>query len=305
MEDLLPASGRQADAVRNALAGRKELALLLEPSVLRVATVLAGRCRNPAPWIRAAVATLGRFAVEVAGGDLAALMTRGRADPGIAERSLTQLDLRHDGCTAGQLAALSFGPKLWWRLGGVDVRWREPAASGARDGARVHPMPAIADAGDGPARDVRLVLLALLGTGLTVDELLAVRFRDAGSLDARGRLIPDPDAEPLALEYVPGEGGRRRLTFLPFEARTALRERLADRRPEPGDPLLLAEGAAAAAARTAAAARASALISAGNDVNVTLCRATGDFFRAWGMPGARFDPRLSRPPGPPVPEEPS
>jgi hypothetical protein len=296
VSDLLPGS-EPPEAVRDALAGRKELALLLEPSVLRVATLLAARCRNPAPWIRSAVGTLGRFAVEVAGGDLAALMARGRADAAVAERSLRQLELRHDGCTAGQLAALSFGPKLWWRLGGVGVPWHEPAASGPRERAPVRPMPSIADAGDQAARDARLVLLALLGTGITVDELLAVRFRDAGSLDACGRLVPDPDAEPLALEYVPGDGGARRLTFLPFEARAALRERLADRRPEPQEPLLLPEGAAAAA-RTAAAVRSSALISAGNDVNVTLCRATGDFFRAWGMPGARFDQRLSRPPAP-------
>jgi hypothetical protein len=50
------------------------------------------------------------------------------------------------------------------------------------------------------------------------------------------------------------------------------------------------------AARRSVRARSAALIGAGNDVNVTLCRATGDFFRAWGMPGARFDPRLSRRP---------
>ena len=29
-----------------------------------------------------------------------------------------------------------------------------------------------------------------------------------------------------------------------------------------------------------------------NDVNVATCRATGDFFRAWGMPGARFESRM-------------
>jgi len=129
---------------------------------------------------------------------------------------------------------------------------------------------------------------------LTVDELLGVRVGDAGSLDAAGRLVPDLDAEPLALEYPPTEGGQRRLTFLPFEARAAVQERLAGGHPGPNEPLLLPGDAAAAS--SAAAVRSAALISAGNDVNVSLCRATGDFFRAWGMPGARFDARRSAPP---------
>jgi hypothetical protein len=33
------------------------------------------------------------------------------------------------------------------------------------------------------------------------------------------------------------------------------------------------------------------LIEAGNDLNVFMCRMTGDFFREWGMPGARFSAR--------------
>ncbi len=280
-----------AGVAEAALAGRKELALLAEPSVAAVGAVLAARCRNPAPWIRSAIGTLGRFAAEVAAGDLLALLERGRADVGVAEQSLARLAFRHDGCTAGQLAALSFGPKLWWRVGGVDLPWREPIAPGST----ARPIPGIAARGDREARDVRLVLLALLGTGLTVDELLAVRVRDAGSLDVAGRLVPDPDAEPLALEYFPAEGGERRLTFLPFEARAALRERRGGRAHGADEPLLLPGDVAAVASR-AAAVRSAALISAGNDVNVTLCRATGDFFRAWGMPGARFDARKSAPP---------
>ena len=60
----------------------------------------------------------------------------------------------------------------------------------------------------------------------------------------------------------------------------------------PDSPLLLPpEGQQAAASDRLRATSAAALIGAGNDVNVTLCRATGDFFRAWGMPGARFDAR--------------
>lgn len=274
-----------AAAVAAALAGRKELALQAEPSVAAVGALLAARCRNPAPWIRAAFGTIGRFAEEVAGGDLAALLARGRAGAGVAEHSLKRLAIRHDGCAAGQLAALSFGPKLWWRVGGVELPWRELVGpAGAR------PIPAVAGR---VAGDVRLVLLALVGTGLTAEELLGVRVTDAGSLDAAGRLVPDLAAEPLAIEYQPAEGGERRLSFLPFEARAAVRERLAGRVPGPDEPLLLPADQAAAA-RTAAMARAAALISAGNEVNVTLCRATGDFFRAWGMPGARFEARQSK-----------
>ena len=57
------------------------------------------------------------------------------------------------------------------------------------------------------------------------------------------------------------------------------------------DSPLLLPAARHAAASDRLRETSAALIGAGNDVNVTLCRATGDFFRAWGMPGARFDAR--------------
>jgi len=63
-------------------------------------------------------------------------------------------------------------------------------------------------------------------------------------------------------------------------------------------PPLLLPAAATADAATAARESSAALIEAGNQVNVTLCRATGDFFRAWGMPGARFDARRAPDPQP-------
>src|SRR5659263_144397 len=158
-----------ADVVEAALAGRKELALIAEPSVAAVGAVLAARCRNP-------------------------------ADP------------------RGRRARRSRRP-----------RRTAPAPRAARHRA------------------------------LTVDELLGVRVGDAGSLDAAGRLVPDLDAEPLALEYSPTEGGQRRLTFLPFEARAAVQERLAGGYPGPSEPLLL-PGDAAAAVSSAAAVRSAALI---------------------------------------------
>jgi hypothetical protein len=35
--------------------------------------------------------------------------------------------------------------------------------------------------------------------------------------------------------------------------------------------------------------RSQALIGTGSNFNVALCRATGDFFRTWGLPGSRFE----------------
>ncbi len=83
------------------------------------------------------------------------------------------------------------------------------------------------------------------------------------------------------------------MTFLSYDARLALLDRLAVRGgPGPDEPLLVP---ADRARDTLAAVEATstALIGAGNDVNVSLCRATGDFFRAWGMPGARFEERAA------------
>jgi hypothetical protein len=273
------------DAARAALVGRRELALLDEPSVLAVARLLVDRVRRPEPWVRSAVGTLDRFRREVAAGDLPGLLARGRADPAVAEASLRALALRHDGLSAGQLSSLALGPRLWWTAAGVDVPWRPLAGTGSTvplPGARTDP-------------DVRLLLLAVIGTGATQDELLGARVGDAGRLDAAGALVPDLDADPLAVRYTGADDGAEHLTFLSFEARAALHDRLRERgRPAPDAPLLLPPDRVAAAAE-GAASTGTALIGAGNDVNVTMCRATGDFFRAWGMPGARFDDRASAP----------
>jgi hypothetical protein len=233
--------------------------------------------------VRAAIGTLDRFRREVAGGDLAGLLAAGRADPAAAERSLLSLGHRHDGLTGGQLASLAFGPRLWWTAAGVPVRWRP-----LRTAPPSRPLPGrTADA------DVRLLLLALIGTGATEAELLGVRIRDAGRLDAAGRLVPDLDAEPLAVAFRDGDTGAEHVTFLSAEAGAALHDRLAVRGPVgPEDPLLLPPDRTEAVA-AGARATSTALIRAGNDVNVALCRATGDFFRAWGMPGARFDSRTA------------
>ena len=266
---------------RRALVGRREAALLDEPSVAAVARMLVRRVRDPAVWVRAAVTTLDRFRREVAEGDLPGLLRDGRADASIAEQSLRRLAARHDGLTGGQLAALVFGPRLWWTVGGVPVPWRPLSTAGGQV-----PLP-----GRDTDPDLRLLLLAVLGSGASETELLGVRMADAGQLDAQGRLVPDLEAEPLAVRYADDRDGREHITFLSFEARAAVRDRLADvPTPAPDAPLLL-PAARHAAASDRLRATSAALIGAGNDVNVTLCRATGDFFRAWGMPGARFDAR--------------
>lgn len=266
------------EAARVALRGRRELHLLEDPSVLAMARMLVERCRDAAPWVRAAVATLDRFDREVALGDLPGLLAAGRADPAEADRSLQRLARRHDGLSAGQMASLAFGPKLWWTVAGVPVSWR-PLSQGS--GHR--PLPSVQSG-------VRLLLLSVIGSGATEDELRAVRVSGAGSLDAAGHIVPDLMAEPLAVAYPTSDG--ERLTFLSYEARQALLDLRAALGPTGPDDLLL-PAKDAAEASTAARASGSALIGAGNDVNVTLCRATGDFFRAWGMPGARFDIRTA------------
>lgn len=268
-----------------AMTGRREAALLDEPSVAAMACLLVARCRRPDPWVRAAVGTLDRFRREVASGDLPALLAAGTADPGVAVRSLAALAHRHDGLSGSQLASLAFGPRLWWTAAGVHVPWRPLSTAPG-------PVPIPGRLAD---PDLRLLLLAVLGSGASEGELLGARLADAGRLDAAGRLVPDLHAEPLALLVRDSDDGAQVVCFLSYEARAALHERLAARgQVGPDDPLLLAPEQAALASEAAAAA-SSALIGAGNDVNVTMCRATGDFFRQWGMPGARFTPATPTP----------
>ncbi|HET7661907.1 MAG TPA: hypothetical protein VFK66_16070, partial [Oryzihumus sp.] len=130
------------EAVRAALAGRRESALLAEPSVMAVARLLVTRCRDADIWVRTAVGTLDRFAREASGGDLAGLLAAGREDASVAQRSLEDIALRHPALTAGQLAALAFGPTLWWTTAGVAVAWRPvgSAAAGSAGGSPQAPL---------------------------------------------------------------------------------------------------------------------------------------------------------------------
>ncbi|HET7519318.1 MAG TPA: hypothetical protein VFN05_16835 [Actinomycetes bacterium] len=270
-----------------ALAGRRERSLLELPSVARMAAVLAERCREPS-WIRTLVASLGRFS-ELGGHDLEALLEAARGDVRLADRSLAAFARALDGQPDAAVAGLAMGAKVWFRLNGVPVAWRPlPAAAEAR---RL-PEAGLAD----PAE--RLLVLAPIGSGLHLAELLRVRVGDLGSLDADGRVLPDPEAEPLAVRYSQRRGRQaERITFLSFPARTAVLEHLARRRLDgldtgPEAPLIAGpDGRPAGRAEVARARRRSnAIIRAGSNLNVELCRKTGEFFREWGPPGSRFTP---------------
>jgi hypothetical protein len=268
------------------LAGRRELALLELPSVRRMATVLAARCREPS-WPRTLVPALDRFASRTGVGDLEALLAVARADPAAAEAAIGALAEAMPGQPPAAVAGLAMAPKVWFRLNGVAVPWRPAAATGVD---RI--TPALRASPD------RLVLFALVGSGLHLAELLRLRLGDLGSLDEDGRVQPDLDAEPLAVAFTQRRGRvAERLTFLTWPARQALVDDLAARRAAglptgPGAPVISAPGGGPATYATVASARrrSARLIRAGGRVNVELCRTTGEFFRSWGLPGARFTP---------------
>ncbi|HET6918924.1 MAG TPA: hypothetical protein VFI46_05600 [Jiangellaceae bacterium] len=244
--------------------------------------------------------TLDRFAQTIADGDLSRLLDRLRSRPSDADACLYQYANALNGYADTQIAWLAFGPKLWLATNGVGLAWRPlPArttsltrtvASGTRRG-QVEDAPA------------RLLLLLLVGSGLTAEEAVRLRLGDLGHVDEDCALVPDLFAEPLGVRYSPTKPRQfpetgMALTFLGFEAREALQADLV-RRAAAGEPtnaetpiLGLVD---VEAVMERARSRHSALIEAGNDVNVASCRATGDFFRQWGMPGAAFDPARSRP----------
>jgi hypothetical protein len=279
------------------LHGRREGALLALPSVQRMADVLAARCREQS-WVRTSVASLERFRALAGYDDLEALLVRARAEPAEAEHALgsfaAALERLPHAPTESQVAALAMGPKIWFRVNSVAIPWRPLLERKADEGSAVLPPPASRlPTVEGPEG---LILLALIGSGLYRAELLRLRLGDVGSLDAEGRLVPDIEAEPLAVRYTPRRGRQgARITFLTYQARQALLADVARRtaagQPTGPDAALVAcdGGSGSRAAGIARARRRSAsLIHAGNAVNVELCLATGNFFRTWGLPGSRF-----------------
>jgi hypothetical protein len=276
-----------------ALAGRRERSLLELPSVARMAGVLAERCREPS-WVRTLVASLDRFRSLGGHDDLEALLAAARAEPPLGDRALVAFALALDGQPDAAVAGLAMGAKVWFRLNGVPVAWR--------------PLPAVAEARRlpeggraGPAE--RLLVLAPIGSGLHLAELLRLRVGDLGSLDADGGLVPDPEAEPLAVRYEQRLGrSAERVTFLTFAARGAVLDHLERRRLDglgtgPGSPLVAGpDGGPVGRPEVARARRrGNAIIRAGSNLNVELCRKTGEFFREWGQPGSRF-PSSPQPP---------
>jgi len=271
--------------VSRVLDGRREGELLAFPSVHRMATILSQRCREQS-WVRTSVATLERFRTMTGNHDLEALREQAIAEPVVAESALASFASALAVYAESQVSALSMGAKIWFRLNDVAIPWR--------------PLPGISSpsslgGSNGQGVDY-LILQALIGSGLRLSELLRLRRGDVGSLDSEGRLIPDIEADPLAVQFTPRLGKQgERITFLTYQARQALLTSLEQSAPA-GQSLALdaplitkRDGSTLSRADAVKARRRSrALIRTGSDVNVALCRATGDFFRNWGLPGSHF-----------------
>jgi hypothetical protein len=263
------------------LDGRREGQLLAFPSVRRMADILSQRCREQS-WVRTSIATLERFRIMTGNHDLEALLKQAIAEPAVAEHALASFAAALAGYTESQVSALAMGPKIWFRLNGVAIAWRPLPGTSVPFSLGSTKRQGIDD----------VILLALIGSGLRLAELLRLRRGDVGSLDGEGGLIPDIEADPMAVQYTPHVGKRReRITFLTYQARQALLAFFEQSTLLDLDTPLIAnhDGSPISSADVARARRRSrALIRAGNDVNVELCRATGNFFRDWGLPGSRF-----------------
>src|SRR5260370_3614330 len=196
----------------NVLKGRRESALLAFPSVLRMTDILSARCREQS-WVRTSVATLDRFRTMTGDTDLEALVEQALVDPSVGEQELASFAAALAGYTEIQVSALAMGAKIWFRLNNIAVPWRPLGGMPS--------SPSLA-AADQQGID-RVILLALIGSGLQLAELLRLRVGDIGSLEADGRLIPDIEADPLAVQFTPRRGKQvERITFLTYQTRQAL-----------------------------------------------------------------------------------
>ena len=267
------------------LAGRREGDLLGFPSVRRMTDILSLRCRETS-WVRTSVASLERFRAMTGYSDLEELREQAIAEPALAEQALSHFASALADYTDIQISALAMGAKLWFRFNAIAVPWRP---LGGTISAALLPTT-------GPQSAERVILLSLIGSGLRLAELLRLHIGDIGSLNSEGRLIPDREADPLTVQFTPRRGKHvERITFLTYQARSALLESL-ERSTAVRDSLRLdaplitqADGSPVTTASVSRARqRSQSLIRAGSEVNVTLCRATGDFFREWGLPGSRF-----------------
>ncbi len=271
---------------RQVLAGRREGELLAFPSVQRMANILSERCREQS-WVRTSVASLDRFRTMTGHRDLEALLQQAVAEPTVAEQALLAFASALAGYTESQVSGLAMGAKIWFRLNGVAVPWRPLAG--------IASLPALPTTNQQGVEHV--ILLALIGSGLRLAELLRLHLGDVGSLNSEGHLIPDVVADPLAVQFTPHRGKpTQRITFLTYQARQALLASL-EQSTAAGQPLDLtmpliaqSDGSKVTTASVNRARRRSrSLIRATSATNVALCRATGDFFREWGLPGSRFE----------------
>ena len=226
----------KASLAQAALRDRREAGLLSLPSVARMAEVLAEQCRETS-WVRLAVSTLDRFRAACVGEpqQLEVLLALARDEPETAMSSLARFAACVSRYTASQVEALAFGTKVWLALEGVAGPWRplrNDLQSAGPFGTRV-------------GGDLKLVLQAMIGSGLALQELVAVRLADVGVLTANGDVAPDVLASPLAIRYTPLEAPEtRRLTFLPFHAQPEFAASLArraaagrQRKRRPGGPV--------------------------------------------------------------------
>ena len=267
------------------LAGRREGDLLAFPSVRRMTDILSQCCRDIS-WVRTSVASLERFRAMTGYSDLETLREQAQTDSAMAEQALSRFATALSQYTDIQVSGLAMGAKIWFRLNGISVPWRP---LGGTISAELLPTT-------GSQSTERVILLSLIGSGLRLAELLRLRVGDIGSLDSEGRLIPDIEADPLAVQFTPRRGKQvERITFLTYQARSALLESLkrsiSDRDSLRLDAPLIAQADGSpitSASVNRARQRSQSLIRAGSEVNVTLCRTTGDFFREWGLPGSRF-----------------
>ncbi len=189
------------------LAGRREGDLLALPSVRRMTDILAQRCRASS-WVRTSVASLDRFRAMTGSADLEALREQALVEPAVAEQALARFALALAAYSDIQVSALAMGAKLWFRLNGIAVPWRPLGGT----------VSAVLLPAADPQGAERVILLALIGSGLRLAELLRLRIGDIGSLDGEGHLIPDSEADPLAVQFTPRRGtqvARHHLPDLP------------------------------------------------------------------------------------------
>ncbi len=194
------------------LEGRRESGLLAFSSVRRMTDILSKRCREQS-WVRTSVATLDRFRTMSGYADLETLREQALADPVVAEGALASFAAALASYTESQVSALAMGAKIWFRLNGIAVPWRPLGGMSSSSILATIDQQGIE----------RVILLALIGSGLQLAELLRLRVGDVGSLGSEGRLIPDVEADPLAVQFIPRRGKQvERVTFLTYQARQAL-----------------------------------------------------------------------------------